>query len=392
MTIRRSAIALLLSLSVAACAGIIPDAVEQTSDRPIPAPPSPLPSPPEDVTTAPSGDNAIGQGVAAGPSVSALDIDDDQAARALTAFRISCPSLLRRDDPTGLTLTSDWAEACNAAHSWRDDPAEFFVDHFRAVQVGSGQAFATGYYEPEIDGARSRNPDYAWPIYSLPETIPSPACTNDCGDDRPPLSRGSIEEGELAGRGLEIAWARDLVDLYFLQVQGSGILRLPDGETMRIGYAGNNGYPYTSIGRLMRDQGLLAAGQTTAEGIAAWLRENPERGRAIMQSNRRYIFFNELTGAGPLGSLGRPVTPRATVAADPAFVPLGAPVFLDLEHDVADGLWIAQDTGSAIRGANRFDTFWGAGEAAYAIASGMASRGQAYVLIPNASAARLRAD
>lgn len=391
MTEIRGAVALLIALALTGCAGIIPASPER-APAPVPETPAPSAPPPETAPPTPAESSAISQGVRAGPRFSSLDIDNDQAARALRTFLISCPSVLVRADASGLTRPDEWREACQAADGWREDPAEFFSDYFQLVEVGSGEAFATGYYEPQIDGARSRASGYAWPIYGPPGTIPTPECTADCGDNPMPLSRASIENGELAGRGLEIAWARDLVDLYFLQVQGSGILRSPDGETMRIGYAGNNGYPYTSIGRLMRDRGLLGAGQTTAEGIADWLRNNPEQGRAIMRENARYIFFREVAGPGPLGSLGRPVTPRGTVAADPAFVPLGAPVFLDLEHDVADGLWIAQDTGGAIRGANRFDTFWGAGDAAYAIASGMASRGQAYILIPNAAAARLRAD
>lgn len=389
--IGRGAAALLLSFTITACVGVIPAAPERVS-APVRVDPPPPVSPPEVAPPVPAASNALGQGVRAGPRVTSLNIDDEQAERALQTFRISCPSVVARQDATGLTRPDEWQEACQAAAGWRDDPIEFFDDHFRVIEIGSGQAFATGYYEPEIDGAREPHSDYAWPIYSPPETVPTPDCTADCSDEQPALSRASIEEGGLEGRGLEIAWARDLVDLYFLQVQGSGILRLPGGGTMRIGYAGNNGYPYASIGRLMRDRGLLGDGQTTAEGIASWLRDNPERGRAIMQENPRYIFFRELTGPGPLGSLGRPVTPRATVAADPAFVPLGAPVFLDLEHDVADGLWVAQDTGSAIRGANRFDTFWGAGDDAYAIASGMASRGQAYILIPNVATSRLLSD
>jgi membrane-bound lytic murein transglycosylase A len=397
MMLGRSAAALLLALSVTACAGIIPASPDRAS-RPVPvepasppptvAAPAPAPAP----QPAPAGENALSERVRPGPSVAALNIPANRAEQALGAFRISCPVLLNRADPSGLTAAIDWQEPCEAASRWRDDPAEFFADHFRTVQIGTGEAFATGYYEPEIEASRERDREFRWPIYALPDNRPVVSCGENCGAEPLPLSRASIENGELDGRNLEIAWARDLVDLYFLQVQGSGILRLPDGGTMRIGYAGNNGYPYTSIGRLMRERGLLGSGQTTAEGIASWLRDNPDEGRAIMQANRRYIFFAELSGAGPLGSLGRPVTPRATVAADPAYVPLGAPVFLDLEHDVADGLWIAQDTGSAIRGANRFDTFWGAGDAAYAIASGMASRGQAYILIPNAAAARLRAD
>jgi membrane-bound lytic murein transglycosylase A len=125
------------------------------------------------------------------------------------------------------------------------------------------------------------------------------------------------------------------------------------------------------------------------QGIVAYLRANPEEGRAIMRENKSYIFFQELTGAGPLGALGRPVTPLVTVAADPRFVPLGAPVFLQLDRPEANGLWIAQDTGGAIKGANRFDTFWGAGAYAATTAGGMSARGRAYVLLPKGSLARL---
>ncbi|MCA1748234.1 MAG: MltA domain-containing protein, partial [Sphingomonadales bacterium] len=201
--------------------------------------------------------------------------------------------------------------------------------------------------------------------------------------------RAAIEAGALAGRGLEIAWVRDIVDLFFMHVQGSGMLRLPDGSAMRVGYAGNNGYDYTSIGALMRERGLLEPGQTTSQGIQAWLRAHPAEAREIMQANRRYIFFTASDNPAPAGSIGYYVTPRGSVAVDPAYVPLGAPVFLDVDQNVADGIWVAQDTGAAIRGPNRFDTYWGSGESAHDIAGGMAGRGRAYVLIPRVSAVRL---
>jgi membrane-bound lytic murein transglycosylase A len=195
----------------------------------------------------------------------------------------------------------------------------------------------------------------------------------------------------LAGRGLEIAWVADPVDLFFLQIQGSGRLRQPDGSVMRIGYAGQNGREYTAIGRLMRERGTLAP-PITMQRIVEWLRANPEEWRALMRENKSYVFFQELTGPGPLGALGRPVTPRATVAADPKFVPLGAPVLLQGMSDPrADGLWVAQDTGGAIRGANRFDTFWGAGEEAAAIAGGMQARGRSWLLLPRGTVERLGA-
>jgi membrane-bound lytic murein transglycosylase A len=207
----------------------------------------------------------------------------------------------------------------------------------------------------------------------------------------PYYDRAQIEDGALAGRGLEIAWAKDPIDFFFLQIQGSGRLQQPDGSVMRIGYAGQNGREYVGIGKIMRERGLLQPGGTTMQHIVAWLRANPEEGRAIMRENLSYIFFQELTGPGPLGSLGLPVTPRVTVAADPKFVPLGAPVVLSLDRPEANGLWVAQDTGGAIKGSNRFDTFWGAGDEAARIAGGMTGKGISYILLPKGSLARLSA-
>ncbi len=161
---------------------------------------------------------------------------------------------------------------------------------------------------------------------------------------------------------------------------------------MRIGYAGQTGREYVALGRLLRERGILQS-PVTMQAIKQWLRTHPVEGRALMQENKSYIFFTELTGPGPLGSLGRPVTPNVTVAADPKFVPLGAPVLLSgMEDPRADGLWVAQDTGGAIKGANRFDTFWGAGEEAARIAGGMSARGRALLLLPRGTVQRLRPD
>ena len=157
---------------------------------------------------------------------------------------------------------------------------------------------------------------------------------------------------------------------------------------MRIGYAGQNGREYVAIGKLLKDRGLIS-GSVTMQAIMAWLRDHPAEGRSIMRENKSNIFFSELTGAGPLGALGRPVTPRASVAADPKFVPLGAPVVLAMDRGDANGLWIAQDTGGAIKGANRFDTFWGAGDEAARIAGGMSARGKAWLLLPKGALDKL---
>lgn len=361
----------------------------------------PPPQPSQPPTIEPT--TAVEAGVRAGPA--RFELNPEAAEAALQAFRISCPSLVSRQDASGLTQPGDWRVACEDADTRTPDgPAQsaaiFFRRHFEAVEVGDGAAFATGYYEPEISGSRTRRPGFDVPIYAVPpDLLDANPATGERGRGRVDESgnyvlyhdRAAIENGALAGRGLEIAWAADPVDLFFLQIQGSGRLRLPDGGVMRIGYAGQNGREYVAIGRLLRDRGLIAP-PVSMQKIVDWLHANPAEGRALMQENLSYVFFRELTGPGPLGALGRPVTPRVTVAADPRFVPLGAPVLLSgMDNPRADGLWIAQDTGGAIRGANRIDTFWGAGDDAASIAGGMQARGGALILLPRGALERLRA-
>jgi membrane-bound lytic murein transglycosylase A len=341
-------------------------------------------------------------GTVAGPEIGPLD--EAAAARALTAFRISCPSLVRRTDASGLTRPEDWRSVCEEAKIVPvEGAAAWFRSAFEPVTVGDGQAFVTGYFEPEIAGCRVRQPGCEVPVYRKPADLVDvdAAAAAAAGTPRrgrlengvlvPYYERTEIENGVLSGRGLEVAWAADAIDFFFLQIQGSGRLRMPDGSVMRIGYAGQNGREYVGIGKLMKDRGLLGPGQTSMQGIVAWLRAHPEEGRAIMRENKSYIFFQELTGPGPLGALGLPVTARASVAADPKYVPLGAPVFLQLDGSEASGLWVAQDTGGAIRGSNRFDTFWGAGPEAALTAGGMQGRGKAVILLPKGTLARLHA-
>ena len=365
-------------------------------------PPEPVPAP---VAAPPPPVNAAAAGVVAGPALP--NVDPEAALRARKAFALSCPVLVRRADPSGLTRPEDWQAACapDALGEASDGAraAIFFRDRFELLQVGEGSAFVTGYYEPEIAGCRAPGPGCEVPVYRKPPDLveqDAAAAAASATPRRGRLENGvvvpyydrtEIEEGALAGKGLELAWAADPIDLFFLQIQGSGRLRLPDGTVMRIGYAGQNGRDYVGIGRLMRERGLLEPGHTTMQDLVAWLRAHPEEGRAIMRENKSYVFFQELTGPGPLGALGVPVTGRGTVAADPRFVPLGAPVLLDLDRPEASGLWVAQDTGGAIRGANRFDTFWGAGEEAARIAGGMQGRGKAWILVPKGTLERLHA-
>jgi membrane-bound lytic murein transglycosylase A len=347
--------------------------------------------------------------VARGPEPAGLGFGAADASAALASFRESCPQLLRRTDTSGLTTPDDWRASCGAAAAWPTARAsEFFATYFATVRVGEGTAFATGYYEPEIRGSRTHLPGYDVPVYRMP-----PELVRGWPDDipeqdrtgRPPLGRhdasgkfvpyyerAEIEAGALANRGLEIAWAADPVEFFFLQIQGSGRLKAPDGSVMRIGYAGQNGREYVGIGGVMRERGLIGTGTpypTSMQGIMAYLRDHPVEGRALMEQNKSWIFFTELKGDGPLGALGVPVRRESSIAADPAFVPLGAPVWLEMDRPQANGLWVAQDTGGAIKGPNRFDTFWGAGEDARQIAGGMSARGEALVLLPKEAVDRL---
>src|SRR5690606_10702662 len=340
----------------------------------------------------------------------ALRIDPADAAGGLASFVESCPALLTRDDASGLTRAEDWAASCAAAGSWpQDDAVSFFDLHFETLRVGSGVAFATGYFEPEIAGSRTRQPGYDVPVYAMPDDLVRawPADVPESErSGQPPLGRydangefvryferSEVEGGALAGRGLEIAWAADPVEFFFLQIQGSGLLRLPDGTLMRIGYAGQNGREYVALGQVMRDRGLIGEGPgqypPTMQGIMQYLRDYPDDGREMMRINRSWIFFRELDTDGPLGALGVPVRRESSVAADPKFVPLGAPVWLELDRGEANGLWIAQDTGGAIKGPNRFDTFWGAGEDSREIAGGMTGRGYALLFVPPSALQRL---
>jgi membrane-bound lytic murein transglycosylase A len=401
-------------LMLSACAGgIVPPAPPQSAGNPQPNRPAPVfhPTPHQPVAPAPVtasiGPTARSVGVFAAPAFETSPIDSASAARALKAFRISCPSLTKRNDQSGLTRATDWQTACAAAADWpQGDARGFFVQNFEMVQVGDGKSYATGYFEPEIAGARTRSAGFEIPVYRRPPDLAEVDLGQFSdllkgkkirgkvsGNSFVPFDdRTAIEEGALAGRGLELAWAADAAEFFFLQVQGSGRLKLPDGSVMRIGYDGQNGRDYTGIGKLMKERGLLGPGQTSMQGIVQYLHDHPGEGQAIMRENKSWIFFKEVTGAGPLGALGLPVSGHASVAADPAFVPLGAPVLLSMDRADATGLWIAQDTGGAIKGANRFDTFWGAGAAARTTAGGMSARGTAFILLPKNTRARIRQE
>ena len=397
-------LAMLAAVALSALSAL-PALGQPVSAAPLPGPPV-VPLSPQ---TPPPLSSALALGVSAGPPIDTLDFAG-KADLALASFRESCPKLIERSDASGLTRPEDWVQVCALAANWpAPDAGRFFALWFETAVVGDGKAFVTGYYEPEIAGVRDREPGFDVPVYALPSDLvrawpadlPEEQRTgraplgrfDETGAFVPYYDRAAILDGALANKNLEIAWAADPVEFFFLQIQGSGRLRAPDGSVMRIGYAGQNGRDYVALGGLMRARGLIGEGEGqypgSMQGLMRFLREHPEDGKALMRENQSWVFFRELTGDAPLGALGVPVRPRASLAADPAFVPLGAPVWLDLDRSEANGLWVAQDTGGAIKGANRFDSFWGAGEDARTVAGGMSGRGQAVLLLPLGTLARL---
>ena len=260
--LKRAAVAASLAL-LAACA-----------TRPVPQPQAPAAAPPASAQPAapivppppPVGRNAVETGIKlASPQV----LKADRASRALAAFRLSCPAVSSRKDSSGLTQAADWQPLCSQAATL--DPSfapGFFYYGFDWVKVGDGRAFATGYYEPEIEGSRTPQPGYI-PVYRVPaDLIRCTKADGTTGRGRIDATgacvlyytRAEIEDGALAGQGLELAWAKDPVDLFFLEIQGSGRIRFDDGTVMRIGYAGQNGRDYVAIGRLLRDRGILPPG------------------------------------------------------------------------------------------------------------------------------------
>jgi membrane-bound lytic murein transglycosylase A len=370
-----------------------PEAPATSPAQPVSAAPVQPPAPP------PIGPNAVATGVKLdSPRV----LKQDEAARALTAFRTSCPAVTTRTDASGLTQAADWKPLCaQAANLDASYAPGFFYYGFDWMKVGDGRAFATGYYEPEIQGSRTPGPGYV-PIYRVPPDLVR--CTRpDGGTGRGRIdetgtcvlyyTRAEIEDGALAGKGLELAWAKDPVELFFAEIQGSALVRFDDGSTMQIGYAGQNGRDYVAIGRLLRERNILPPGGASMQAIKDWIRANPDQGRELMRENLSYIFFKQIPGSSPLGALNAPLTDRGSVAADPNYVPLGAPIYLEkADRPEVDGIWVAQDVGGAIKGPNRFDTYWGAGDQAASIAGGMSANGQALILVPKGTAARALAQ
>jgi len=323
----------------------------------------------------------------------------DRISAAVPVFLKSCARFLTRADSAPLDAVAmsvdfgrvgDWRSLCDAAQALPsgDDGAarEFFEKGFTPFAVadyGNAEGLFTGYYEIELDGSRQRHGRYQTPLYRKPP---------DLGAEPP--TRAEIEDGALAGRGLELLWVDDPIDAFFLQIQGSGRVRLKGGGTVRVGYDGQNGRPYVPVGRLLIEHGVIPRDKLTMAAIRSWMKRDPEAGAALRRENPSYVFFREVKGDGPIGAEGVPVSAERSMAVDRAFVALGIPVWLESDERFAAAesvrrLMVAQDTGGAIKGPVRGDVFWGTGEAAGSRAGIMNASGSYYLLLPHAVARRL---
>lgn len=342
---------------------------------------------------------------------------DDHLA-AFRAFARSARALRNRSGgASGRTQAADAAlvgaveRAAARAESLSTAAAAkaFFEESFVPYRVvhGGAEGLLTGYYEPVLAGSRTAEGAFRIPVYRRP-----PDLVNLVGEEErgaladgltharrtpagvePYPTRAEIEGGALAGQGLELIWLADPVDTFFMHIQGSGRIRLPDGSTIRLTYDGKNGHPYTSVGRYLIDAGLFPADRMSLGALRDWLAADAERGRKVMQENRSFIFFRELADEadGPLGALGIPLSDGRSLAVDTAFHALGTPVYVSAPtlkpwggEDGFARLMIAQDVGSAIRGPERGDIYFGSGDEAGRLAGGTKHAGRFFVLRPRA--------
>ncbi|MDE2200908.1 MAG: MltA domain-containing protein, partial [Rhodospirillales bacterium] len=284
----------------------------------------------------------------------------------------------------------DWQAVCAAAHAVPpgDEAAarHFFETAFQPYGIsadGSAAGLFTGYYEPEVAGARQPGGIYRYPIYRRPPGLPAGP------GHRPYFTRAQIDAGALRGRHLELFWLADPIDAFFLHIQGAARIRLPDGQVVRVSYDGQNGRTYVPIGRVLVDRGQMTLDQVSMQSIRAWLVAHPSEAQGLMEQNPSYVFFRELRGVpadeGPPSALGAPLSPRRSLAVDKSFVPLGAPVWVDTTDPTGAPLRrlaVAQDLGGAIRGPVRADIFFGWGPAAEEAAGRMHQQGHDFVLLP----------
>ena len=325
----------------------------------------------------------------------------DNQSEVWQGFLKSCQKLSHRQ----------WQEVCQLANNNQDlsdsEVRNFFESHFEVrpvyAEAGESQGLITGYYEPLLKGSWQRSEEFRYPLYGVPEDL----LVVDLGDIYPELKnmrlrgkldgnkvvpyydRAQLDDDQDLLLGTEILWVNSLVDVFFLHIQGSGRVRLPDGSTAAVGYAEQNGHPYQSIGKVLIEMGELEKEEVTLFTIKDWLKSNPGRLPEVLSKNPSYIFFElrDDQADGPLGSLNVALTPRRSIAVDRNVIPLGAPVWLqttlpDEKQSPLNKLMLAQDTGGAIKGHVRADVFWGRGDEAEKLAGLMKQQGKLFVLLP----------
>lgn len=345
---------------------------------------------------------------------------DDHAA-AFKAFQKSCERVLAsarekgapdKPAPPSAQLVNVCNVAAKATGSVNKAAAKVFFETFftpNAVSHSGPQGLLTGYYEPVLPGSRTPQGDFQTPIYKRPPDLVNlvdetqrgavgTALTHARKTDKgvePYATRAQIEQGALKGRHLELLYLADPVEAFFMQIQGSGRVKLTDGSTVRVHYDGKNGHPYSSIGRYLIEKGLLAADKVSMGALKRWLKQEPERGKEVMWQNASFVFFRELKGTeakGPLGAMNAPLTPGRSLAVDTSYYALGLPIYVSaagMTHVVKSNggafnrLMVAQDVGSAIKGPERGDIYFGSGDAAGRLAGVTKHAGKFIVLLPN---------
>ena len=328
-------------------------------------------------------------------------LQEDNLAAAWPAWLQSCTTLINN---------VEWKAVCELANTIKKPNNATIVDyltsHFDVYRAqnedGSNVGLITGYYQPLLKGSRNKSTKYPYPLYREPEDLISVELADAYPELRFKRVRGKLEGKKLIPyrtraeidtvpsplAGTEILWINDIIDVFFLQIQGSGVVQLENGEQIQVGYANHNGHAYQSIGRLLVERGELTLDKASMQGIKNWARNHLDQLQDLLNSNPSYVFFRELPAGlpGPLGALGVPIVAERSVAVDREFIPLGAPIFLSTTEPNRSTplkrLMLAQDTGGAIIGGVRADFFWGAGDKAGAKAGAMKQQGKIWVLLP----------
>lgn len=332
-----------------------------------------------------------------------LGVDSENWVASWTAWLQSCQGLKKKPDwqavcAAALTVKSDDANAIKAY--WQ----QYFNVYATQQAEGAQQGLITGYYQPVLKGAKAASERYPVPLYKVPADLITVNLSNLFPDLKykrvrgrvqgqtlvPYYTRTEIEQLQSPLLGNELLWVNDAVEAFFLQVQGSGIVELESGERIPVGYADQNGHPYQSIGKVLVERGELTASEASMQGIKTWGQQHPDQLQSLLNANPSYVFFKLLpTGlSGPLGALGVPLTAARSIAVDPFYIPLGAPVYMATTYPYPNSdtplqqLMMAQDTGGAIKGGVRADIYWGDGEAAGKLAGAMRQQGQLWVWLP----------